>query len=56
MIKSYGVPDKHTPGNIGDIYQDLSTGNLYRCSAVITNPIEYQFMDIYAKSPKTEYD
>ena len=56
MIKSYGVPDKHTPGNIGDIYQDLSTGNLYRCSAVITKPIEYQFMDIYAKSPKTEYD
>ena len=56
MIKSYGVPDKHTPGNIGDTYQDLSTGNLYRCSAVITNPIEYQFMDIYAKSPKTEYD
>ena len=56
MIKSYGVPDKHTPGNIGDIYQDLSTGKIYRCSAVITNPIEYQFMDIYAKSPKTEYD
>ena len=56
MKKSYGVPDKHTPGNIGDIYQDLSTGKIYRCSAVITNPIEYQFMDIYAKSPKTEYD
>ena len=56
MIKSYGVPDKYTPGNIGDIYQDLSTGKIYRCSAVITNPIEYQFMDIYAKSPKTEYD
>ena len=31
IFKGHGIPTKHTPGNIGDIYEDLDTNLRYEC-------------------------
>ena len=35
MIRSYGPPDSGTPGNVGDLYIDAKTEEMYRCVKVI---------------------
>lgn len=35
-IELHGAPDKNTPGSIGDICTDLTTGKRYECTSVYT--------------------
>ena len=39
MIRSYGPPDSGTPGNVGDLYIDAKTEEMYRCVKVIPDVV-----------------
>lgn len=56
MIRSLGPPDSKTPGNVGDIYQDIATGTLYRCLDITTPPTEQQFIEVVSRSAGTIYE
>ena len=55
MIKSSGPPDKTTPGNVGDIYQNTDNGEIFVCKDVNHRPVKQQFIEISAKDVNTEY-
>ena len=55
MIKSSGPPDKTTPGNIGDIYQNTDNGEIFVCKDVNHRPVRHQFIEVSAKDANTEY-
>ena len=55
MIRSSGPPDKTTPGNVGDIYQNTDNGEIFVCKDVNHRPVRQQFIEISAKDINTEY-
>ena len=55
MIRSSGPPDKTTPGNVGDIYQNTDNGEIFVCKDVKHRPIRQQFIEVSAKDVNTEY-
>ena len=55
MIKSSGPPDKTTPGNVGDIYQNTDNGKIFVCKDVKHRPVRQQFIEVSAKDVNTEY-
>ena len=55
MIKSSGPPDKTTPGNVGDIYQNTDNGEIFVCKDVNHRPVKQQFIEVSAKDVNTEY-
>ena len=55
MIKSSGPPDKTTPGNVGDIYQNTDNGEIFVCKDVKHRPVRQQFIEVSAKDVNTEY-
>ena len=55
MIKSSGPPDKTTPGNVGDIYQNTDNGKIFVCKDVKHRPVRQQFIEVSAKDINTEY-
>lgn len=57
MIKSYGPPDIGTPGNVGDLYIDTKTEEMYRCVKVIPDIVnkKRQFVTNYVHGPNTQY-
>ena len=57
MIRSYGPPDIGTPGNVGDLYIDAKTEEMYRCVKVIPDIINQknQFVTNYLHGPNTQY-
>ena len=55
MIRSSGPPDKTTPGNVGDIYQNTDNGEIFVCKDVNHRPIRQQFIEVSAKDVNTEY-
>ena len=55
MIRSQGPPDKTTPGNVGDLYQDTKTGRVYRCEDVVVENDEQQFIKVSKYGPGNEY-
>lgn len=44
MIKNYGAPTVSTVGNVGDFYEDLDTGTVYRLVDVVVPDTEMQFV------------
>ena len=55
MIRSSGPPDKTTPGNVGDIYQNTDNGEIFVCKDVNHRPVRQQFIEVSAKDVNTEY-
>lgn len=57
MIRSYGPPDSGTPGNVGDLYIDVKTEEMYRCVKVIPDIVnkKRQFVTNYVHGPNTQY-
>ncbi len=57
MIRSYGPPDIGTPGNVGDLYIDAKTEEMYRCIKVIPDIVnkKNQFITNYVHGPNTQY-
>lgn len=57
MIRSYGPPDSGTPGNVGDLYIDAKTEEMYRCVKVIPDIVNQknQFVTNYVHGPNTQY-
>ena len=55
MIRSSGPPDKTTPGNVGDIYQNTDNGKIFVCKDVKHRPVRHQFIEVSAKDVNTEY-
>ena len=55
MIRSSGPPDKTTPGNVGDIYQNTDNGEIFVCKDVNHHPVRHQFIEVSAKDVNTEY-
>ena len=55
MIKSSGPPDKTTPGNVGDIYQNTDNGEIFVCKDINHRPVRQQFIEVSAKDVNTEY-
>ena len=55
MIRSSGPPDKTTPGNVGDIYQNTDNGKIFVCKDVKHRPVRQQFIEVSAKDVNTEY-
>ena len=55
MIRSSGPPDKTTPGNVGDIYQNTDNGEIFVCKDVNYRPVRQQFIEVSAKDVNTEY-
>ena len=55
MIRSSGPPDKTTPGNVGDIYQNTDNGEIFVCKDVKHHPVRQQFIEVFAKDDNTEY-
>lgn len=55
MIRSSGPPDKTTPGNVGDIYQNTDNGGIFVCKDVKHRPVRQQFIEVSAKDINTEY-
>lgn len=57
MIRSYGPPDIGTPGNVGDLYIDAKTEEMYRCVKVIPDIVnkKRQFVTNYVHGPNTQY-
>ena len=57
MIRSYGPPDNGTPGNVGDLYIDSKTEEMYRCVKVIPDIVNQknQFVTNYVHGPNTQY-
>ena len=55
MIRSSGPPDKTTPGNVGDIYQNADNGEIFVCKDVNHRPVRQQFIEVSAKDVNTEY-
>ena len=57
MIRSYGPPDSGTPGNVGDLYIDAKTEEMYRCVKVIPDIVnkKRQFVTNYVHGPNTQY-
>ena len=55
MIKSSGPPDKTTPGNVGDIYQNTDNGEIFVCKDVKHHSVRQQFIEVSAKDVNTEY-
>lgn len=57
MIRSYGPPDSGTPGNVGDLYIDAKTEEMYRCVKVIPDVVNQknQFVTNYVHGPNTQY-
>ena len=57
MIRSYGPPDIGTPGNVGDLYIDSKTEEMYRCVKVIPDIVNQknQFVTNYVHGPNTQY-
>ena len=57
MIRSYGPPDSGTPGNVGDLYIDTKTEEMYRCVKVIPDIVNQknQFVTNYVHGPNTQY-
>lgn len=57
MIRSYGPPDSGTPGNVGDLYIDSKTEEMYRCVKVIPDIVNQknQFVTNYVHGPNTQY-
>ena len=55
MIRSSGPPDKTTPGNAGDIYQNTDNGEIFVCKDVNHRPVRQQFIEVSAKDVNTEY-
>lgn len=48
MIRSLGPPDSKTPGNVGDLYQDIETGMVYVCTEVENVGEKHQFVTTHA--------
>ena len=55
MIRSSGPPDKTTPGNVGDIYQNTNNGGIFVCKDVKHHSVRQQFIEVSAKDVNTEY-
>ena len=57
MIRSYGPPDSGTPGNVGDLYIDAKTEEMYRCVKLIPDIVNQknQFVTNYVHGPNTQY-
>lgn len=57
MIRSYGPPDIGTPGNVGDLYIDSKTEEMYRCVKIIPDIVnkKRQFVTNYVHGPNTQY-
>lgn len=57
MIRSYGPPDSGTPGNVGDLYIDAKSEEMYRCVKVIPDIVNQknQFVTNYVHGPNTQY-
>lgn len=47
--KDYGAPTETTPGNAGDLYVDLNTGDVYECEGDQTEGKDQGFVTVYAK-------
>lgn len=47
--KDYGAPTNTTPGNEGDLYIDMNTGEVYRCYGDKTEGKDQGFVTVYAK-------
>lgn len=47
--KDYGAPTETTPGNAGDLYVDLTTGDVYECEGDQTEGKDQGFVTVYAK-------
>lgn len=48
--KNYGAPTENTPGNEGDLYVDMNTGDVYRCYGDKTTGNDQGFVTVYAKT------
>ena len=55
MIEGHGIPDANTPGNIGSFYRDLDTNTLYKCTGMISEPVQKQFVSVRSHVPTTQY-
>lgn len=55
MIRSCGPPNNTTPGNVGDIYQDINTGRIYRCKDVKVHQNDHGYVTVSDYCPKNEY-
>lgn len=49
VIKGYGTPDVTTMGNVNDLYVDLDTNSVYRCTTVETIGEEWGNVTLYAR-------
>lgn len=56
MIEGYGAPDINTPGNVGSFYRDLETNTMYKCTDMISEPVQKQFVSIRSHVPTTKYE
>ena len=56
MIEGYGAPDINTPGNVGSFYRDLETNTLYKCTGMISEPVQKQFVSVRSHIPTTQYE
>ena len=44
MKKGHGAPDIQTVGNVGDFYEDLDTGKIYKLTEIVVRETEAQFV------------
>ena len=44
MKKGHGAPDVQTVGNVGDFYEDLDTGKVYKLVAIVLKETKSQFV------------
>jgi hypothetical protein len=57
MVTRFGyiAPHEHTQGAVGDMYIDKSTGDVYECIDVVTNPTNYGYLSIDGNVSGTTY-
>ena len=54
MIKGRGAPDASTLGNVGSLYRDLDTNDIYECIRIIDNASDYGFIDVTQRTPEAK--